>query len=596
MPTSEATATAELPRHLVLPPALPIVDSQLLKWAVIIGGAVPGLLLLWDAVNHNLGVNDINFAIRSTGMLGLVFMTLSLVITPIRRLTGWSAVLGVRRNLGVYGFLYIASHFTIFYLYDRDGSFSSTVNEIIERVYLWFGTASLLIMIPLAITSFDTMVTKLGPKRWKLLHRLAYVAVVCGVIHFYLLLKADKLNAYVFFTVFGGLMLYRLVRHYLDLRDEIAQTKEKLAVAKQTVKGSNKKKFWTGELRVARIFDETHNVKTFRMVPLAGGGLPFEAHPGQYINLMLTIEGKRVNRSYTISSAPTRNAYVEISVKRDGLASKYLHASIKEGDTIKVGAAAGKFFFVGDESQRVILVAGGVGITPMMSVIRALTDRCWAGDIYLIFAVKKREDVVYERELEYLKARYPNLHVLITLSGDAEAKPDGLWEGTHGRISKEMVEKFVPGPLKDRVMLCGPAPQMAAARKVFVDELRVPNELVHEEAFVSPPAPKDEDAAAAAMRAPAAEAADAAGEYVVTFKRSGKQVETVGLTVLEAAEEIDVAIPFECRSGICGQCKCKLISGRVVMESQDALTASDKAKGLILACQARPTQNCEIEA
>jgi len=496
----------------------------------------------------------------------------------------------------VYGFLYIASHFTIFYLYDRDGSFSSTVNEIIERVYLWFGTASLLIMIPLAITSFDTMVTKLGPKRWKLLHRLAYVAVVCGVIHFYLLLKADKLNAYVFFTVFGGLMLYRLVRHYLDLRDEIAQTKEKLAVAKQTVKGSNKKKFWTGELRVARIFDETHNVKTFRMVPLAGGGLPFEAHPGQYINLMLTIEGKRVNRSYTISSAPTRNAYVEISVKRDGLASKYLHASIKEGDTIKVGAAAGKFFFVGDESQRVILVAGGVGITPMMSVIRALTDRCWAGDIYLIFAVKKREDVVYERELEYLKARYPNLHVLITLSGDAEAKPDGLWEGTHGRISKEMVEKFVPGPLKDRVMLCGPAPQMAAARKVFVDELRVPNELVHEEAFVSPPAPKDEDAAAAAMRAPAAEAADAAGEYVVTFKRSGKQVETVGLTVLEAAEEIDVAIPFECRSGICGQCKCKLISGRVVMESQDALTASDKAKGLILACQARPTQNCEIEA
>lgn len=113
---------------------------------------------------------------------------------------------------------------------------------------------------------------------------------------------------------------------------------------------------------------------------------------------------------------------------------------------------------------------------------------------------------------------------------------------------------------------------------------------------MSPPAPKDEDAAAAAMRAPAAEAADAAGEYVVTFKRSGKQVETVGLTVLEAAEEIDVAIPFECRSGICGQCKCKLISGRVVMESQDALTASDKAKGLILACQARPTQNCEIEA
>lgn len=595
MPTSDATATArEAPA--IARPELPIVDGKLLKWVVIVGCAVPGVLLIWDALHNQLGVNDVNFAIRSTGMLGLVFMTLSLVITPIRRLTGWNAILGVRRNLGVYGFLYIAAHFTIFFLYDRDGSIGSTLNEIVERVYLWFGTASLVIMIPLAITSFDTMVTKLGPKRWKLLHRLAYVAIACGMIHYYLLLKADKFNALVYFGVFGGLMVYRIGRHYLDLRAEIAEAKTKLSAAKATVKGANKKKFWTGELAIARIFDETHNVKTFRMVPKDGGLLPFEAIAGQYINLMLTIDGKRVNRSYTISSPPTRNAYVEISVKRDGLASTYLHAQVKEGDTIKVGAAAGKFYFAGTESKRVILVAGGVGITPMMAVIRALTDRAWPGDIYLIFAVKQRHDVVYERELEYLKARFPNLHVLITLTADSDAQPGGLWDGTRGRISKAMVESFVPGPLADRVMLCGPEPQMAAARKVFVDELGVANELVHEEAFVSPPPPKDDAAADATMMAPATEAAADAGEYVVTFKRSGKTVETVGLTVLEAAEDNEIAIPFECRSGICGQCKCKLLSGRVAMDAQDALTASDKAKGLILACQARPTQNCEIEA
>ncbi len=593
MPTSSATA-AEMPK--VTAPALPIVDSALLKWVVIIGCTVPGLLLIWDAYRNQLGVNDINFAIRSTGMLGLVFMTLSLVITPIRRLTGWNAILGARRNLGVFGFLYIAAHFTIFFLFDREGSVGSTLNEIIERVYLWFGTASLVIMIPLSLTSFDLMITKLGPKRWKLLHRLAYVAVLCGMIHYYLLLKADKFNAYVYFGTFSALMLYRLVRHYFDLHAEIAAAKEKLSAAKKTVKGANRKKFWSGELKVARIFDETHNIKTFRMVPKDGGPLPFEAHAGQYINLMLTIDGKRVNRSYTISSSPTRNHYVEISVKRDGLASKYLHSQIKEGDTLKVGAAAGKFFFAGDESRRVILVAGGVGITPMMAVIRSLTDRCWAGEMYLIFAVKKREDVVYERELEHLTERHPNLHVLITLTGDTEAKASGIWHGTTGRISKEMVEKFVPGPYKDRVMLCGPEPQMQAARKVFVEDIGMPNELVHEEAFVSPPAPKDEAAADAAMMAPALEAADAAGEVVVYFKRSDKKVESIGLTVLEAAEDNEIAIPFECRSGICGQCKCKLVSGRVVMDSQDALTASDKAKGLILACQARPTQNCEIEA
>lgn len=574
---------------------LPLVDGKFLKWFVIISGAVPALLLAWDAWNDQLGVNEVNFALRSTGMLGLVFMTLSLCVTPIRRLTGWNALLSMRRNLGVYGFGYILVHFLIFFWWDRGHDVGSTVNEILERVYLWFGFGSLVIMIPLAITSTDGMVTRLGPKRWKLLHRAAYVAVAFGVLHFYLLEKADKTRSLAFAFTLGGLLLFRLVRHYFDLRAEVAAGKAKLTATKKTAGGMAKKKFWSGELKVARIFDETHNVKTFRMVTLDGKPLPFEAIAGQYINLMLTIDGKKVNRSYTIASSPTRNAYVEISVKRDGLASKYLHASVKEGDKIKVGAPAGKFYFAGDEAKRVILCAGGVGITPMMSVIRSLTDRCWTGDVYLIFAVKKREDVIFERELEYLKNRYPNLHVKITLTNDDAASAGGLYDGTRGRISKELVEKFVPDLKGCRVMLCGPDPQMKAARELFTS-LGIANEQVHEEAFVSPPMAKDESAADAAMMAPQAEAADAAGEYTVHFKRSEKQVQLIGLTVLEAAEENEIAIPFECRSGICGQCKTKLVSGRVVMEAQDALTAADKSKGVILACQARPVQNCEIEA
>jgi ferredoxin len=98
------------------------------------------------------------------------------------------------------------------------------------------------------------------------------------------------------------------------------------------------------------------------------------------------------------------------------------------------------------------------------------------------------------------------------------------------------------------------------------------------------------------MSAPA-ETGDTDGDHVVTFRRAGKTADGIaGLTVLEAAEEHDISLPFECRSGICGQCKCKLVSGRVVMEVQDALTPADKAKGLILACQARPVQNCEVDA
>jgi ferredoxin-NADP reductase/DMSO/TMAO reductase YedYZ heme-binding membrane subunit len=589
---------SDLPADLpaVKAPAQPIFDGKLVKWFVIVSGLVPALLLLWDAKQGQLGVNDVNFAIRSTGMLGLVFMTLSLVVTPLRRLTGWAPLISVRRNLGVYGFLYIAAHFTIFFVFDRDGSVSSTFEEITQRVYLWFGFASLVIMIPLAATSFDTMVTRLGPKRWKLLHRLAYVAVLCGVIHFYLLVKADTTRPFAFSVVFGSLMLYRVGRHYLDLREEVKTGKEKLAAAKKAG-GGKRKKFWSGELKIARIFDETHNVKTFRMVPLDGGQLPFEAIAGQYINLALVIDGKRVNRSYTIASAPTRSAYVEISVKRDGLASKFLHARMKEGDKIKVSAPAGKFHFAGHEANRVILVAGGVGITPMMSVIRSLTDRCWPGEMYLVFAVKVREDVIFENELTHLVQRHPNLHVVVTLSNEPEgstAKPGGIWNGAKGRISRELLEAFIPGPITGPVMLCGPEPQMQASRKLFV-ELGVPNDQVFEEAFVSPPPAKDEASADAAMAAP--EPDGDGGEFAVVFKRAGVRVEGIsGLTVLEAAEENEVAIPFECRSGICGQCKCKLVSGRVVMEVQDALTAGDRAKGLILACQARPVRDCEVDA
>src|SRR5688572_21115961 len=130
----------------------PIFDGKFAKKLVIACGLVPAILLVWDAYRGQLGVNDVNFAIRTTGLLGLIFLTLSLVITPLRRLTGWNALISVRRNLGVFGFAYIAAHFLIFFLYDRDMSVTSTLEEITERVDLWFGTGALVFMIPLAIT------------------------------------------------------------------------------------------------------------------------------------------------------------------------------------------------------------------------------------------------------------------------------------------------------------------------------------------------------------------------------------------------------------------------------------------------------------
>ncbi len=272
-----------------------------------------------------------------------------------------------------------------------------------------------------------------------------------------------------------------------------------------------------------------------------------------------------------------------------------MHDTVKEGDLIKIGAPAGKFVMGAQDPGRIVLIAGGVGITPMMSIIRSLTDRCWTGDIYLLFAVKKRNDIIFEHELEYLKARFGNLRVCVTLSDD----PDATWDGKRGRIDRAMIESFVPDLKRGPIMVCGPDAMMKATRELLVS-MGIPNEEVLEEAFVSPATPKEPDAAADAAAAEDAVAAVAPtnGETPnVKFAKSGKMAELPPeLSVLEAAEDCGVEIPFECRSGICGQCKTKLVSGKVTMEVQDALTSGDRAKGLILACQARSMKDVIVDA
>ena len=167
------------------------IDGKFAKLLVLVNGLVPAGLLAYDAYQGQLGVNEVNFAIRTTGLLGLIFLVLSLVITPLRRLTGWTTLIAPRRQLGLLGFFYIAAHFLIFWIYDRDGSIGDTFAEIIARSYLWFGFGALALMIPMAVTSTDGMVSRLGAKRWKRLHRLAYVAIPAGVVHYYMLVKAD---------------------------------------------------------------------------------------------------------------------------------------------------------------------------------------------------------------------------------------------------------------------------------------------------------------------------------------------------------------------------------------------------------------------
>jgi ferredoxin-NADP reductase/DMSO/TMAO reductase YedYZ heme-binding membrane subunit len=636
--------------------------SRFAKSIVLLNCAVPLILLAWDAALGRLGANPVNFAIRTTGILSLIFIILTLAITPASRMTGWGWLGQFRRVAGLYAFFHAALHFLIFFWFDRAASVLGTLSEIAMRTYLMVGIVALVLMAPLAITSTDGMIKRLGPKRWKLLHRLVYVVAIAGALHFAMLVKADLTWPIAFAVPIGLLLAWRLGAHYFQLRRESYQFRNPVAAAPVPAstgtpsplplspeyrgEGNNitplcpeykgeennitplspaagergrgegtKPKHWSGQLRVVKVFQETPDVRTFRLVATDRPHLPFDFLPGQYLNLSFVIDGKKVNRSYTIASSPTRVGSCELTVKcaAQGTASRHLHDNVAAGTLIDVYAPAGRFTFTGAEADSLVMIAGGVGITPLMAKIRYLTDIGWTGHIYLVFSVKTERDIIFRDELDYLRSRFPNLHVTVTLTR-AEGG-SGEWE--HGRFTPELLNRVVPQISTRRVHICGPTEMTELTRQMLLD-LGVPAESIESESFTSPTrvtaqaagangtlaeaqtsesARADVNGSLTLHPSPWGRGAGGEGDATLTFARSGKSLPiSPHKTVLEAAEDLGVPINFDCRAGICGQCKTKLLAGHVTMETQDALTPADRANNLILSCQARCIDQVAVEA
>jgi len=466
----------------------------------------------------------------------------------------------------------------IFFVLDRVLDVRDTFSEMVKRPYLIVGSVGLLAMAPLAATSFNYMIKWMGPKRWQALHRLAYVAAIAGVIHFYMLVKSDIRLPVTYGIVVGILLGYRAVGFFVR-RSKKASLGSNGPSATSPDGGR-----WKGQLRVERIVQETPNVKTFRLVSPNGSGFPFAYLPGQYLTFSLQIGGKPVSRSYTIASTPSRPGYCEVSIKREeqGLVSRHMHDMVKEGDLLTIAAPGGKFTFTGAEADRVVLLAAGVGITPLMSILRYLTDRKWNGQIDMVYSCKMAKDIIFREELEAIERRYPNLHLTLTLS-----RAEGTnWTGATGRIDAKLLTSVVPNLANVPVYMCGPA-EMLTATGDLLRQLGVAEHNIRKESFgLKPASPLEEGAAV-----------NGGGEFTVTFSRSRKTAKIAGRRpILTLAEELGVGVESECRAGICGTCKCRLISGSVEMATQDALTSDDRRNKFILLCQAHALEDVMVEA
>ncbi len=363
---------------------------------------------------------------------------------------------------------------------------------------------------------------------------------------------------------------------------------------------------WKGRLRVAAIFTETPNVRTYRFREISGGPIPFGFLPGQFITLSADIGGKLVRRSYTIASSAAQTSYVETTIKREdaGVFSEHMHSSVSEGDVLDVMAPSGAFTFTGAESDSVVLIGGGVGITPLMAAVRYLCDIAWLGEIFLVYGARTTEDFIFRDELEHLQRRHAKLHVVASMVRAAGTS----WMGPEGPITKALLADTVPGIASRRVHLCGPPGMMAAIRTILAD-LGVPAASIKTEAFgpargaVPPPGqtlvvePAEKALADQPVRPAEPIAAIGPATATIRFASSNKTAPLPpDQTVLEAAESIGVPIDYACRVGTCGTCKTRLLEGSVTMEIDEALTPEEKSGNIILACQAKSIGNLVVQA
>jgi sulfoxide reductase heme-binding subunit YedZ len=193
-----------------MPPPTP-TQLNWIKAAAFVACLVPLALLAWRGATGGLGANPIEYITHATGWWTLTFLLITLSVTPLRRLTGLNWLLRLRRMLGLYAFFYAALHFTTYIWLDQFFDPASIVKDIAKRPFITIGFSAFVLLLPLAATSTNAMVRRLGATRWQRLHRLVYAIAVLGVLHFWWLVKKDVTEPVVFAALLALLLGARLV-------------------------------------------------------------------------------------------------------------------------------------------------------------------------------------------------------------------------------------------------------------------------------------------------------------------------------------------------------------------------------------------------
>ncbi|UTW12898.1 hybrid-cluster NAD(P)-dependent oxidoreductase [Marinobacterium rhizophilum] len=341
-------------------------------------------------------------------------------------------------------------------------------------------------------------------------------------------------------------------------------------------------------VRCLRIVNETRDVKTFWFGLKAGETLAFK--PGQFLSMTFVIDGADQTRCYSISSTPNQPRQFSVTVKRvpGGQVSNWLHDSLDVGTELRVGTPAGHFNCIDIRADKWLLLSGGSGITPGMSMVRWMLQAGDYQDLHFVHSARSPEDIIFHDELLGLDRQWPDFRLSVVCE---QAGGEHGWGGYRGRLNAELLNLICPDFRTRRILCCGPAPYMQGVRELL-ETLGYPMQQYVEESFGGAMVPQ--------AKAPQAEAPKPADQVsapvAIHYARSQKQGQgSTEQSLLDIALASGIWIESACRNGICGSCKVRKLEGSVSMSGAMALDAGQISEGYVLACCAYPLEDMTLD-
>lgn len=315
---------------------------------------------------------------------------------------------------------------------------------------------------------------------------------------------------------------------------------------------------------------------------------PFLYKAGQFITLILKIDGQEVRRSYSLSSAPEVDEHPSICIKviEKGVVSNFLKQSVKVGDSIQAIEPMGHFAFEPKQNttQHIILIGAGSGITPLFSIAKSALKNEPNTKVSLIYGSRTSESIIYKYTFDDLESTHTGrFNVVHSLT-----RPEPNWVGHSGRVNEaaviELVEKLSPLKFKDcQYYICGPNGLAGDACKAL-ELLGVPKSSVHKESYGH----DSNEVAAASVVASAAVTNGKSKIKIIDGKKIHEFEADPKHTILETAIKLNINLPYSCQAGMCTACMGKCTSGKVHMENADGLTDNEIKNGYVLTCIGHP--------